>query len=809
MRLDRQNLAGLPALRKALLCATVMVCPLFATPAVASYFLPDNYFQGKPVEADENMVVEADSLEFDDETEIVVARGQVRMFFGDYAVTADLVTYDKRADTIDLDGNVRIRQPNGEIYLADHAQFTDDFQKAFIRSLSIDAGSSTFFKADSANIDSTDKTTYQKVTYAPCGICLEDPKVPRGWRIKAAKIVHDHIEQTIYFNHATLEVLGVPIMWVPFLVLPDPERNNSGNLFQTRYSYSEALGIGLETTVSVIANKNYNLTISPKLLSEQGLLFSTQWEQLLDNGTYKVRISAIKQMHPEKYVGKLGDRDFRSFIQTEGSFGIAEDWTLDWDYMRFSDAAFVKDYSLTGKGGRTTNHLTVNHFNRETNFKASVYEDVLLGEVASITQDKQLIAMPAIDYEQYFDLDNDAGRVTIKGNIIAASRRADDATTPGAIEKVHGFAGDKEHARVEVSWKKQWIAPGGVLVTPYLGLRADWAQYDQNSAHPSAPAIPSLMTTTPIAALDVRWPLGAQTENVYHLLEPIFQIVGRSSDTSLVGITNDLSQGLVFDNTNLFSYDRFAGFDRQETGVRANIGARYSMLLDDGAWYEASLGQSFLLSGHNAFTEADPSLVGIGSGLENKYSDIVAGLTAKPFDGLTLRGQINLKNDDLSIRRGAVGANWSKDKYSASFKYALVKAEPGLGTSDDMQAFSAGLGFPVFDVATATLNYSISQAIPSKGVITDQQKIRGTLDFPIAEYVTGSIASEYDIDDQSFVRSSLSVNYDDGYVGMGARYTLTGSTDPTPNDHLVELYVNLKQLFDIRSEFTGADLISK
>ncbi|MDT9071217.1 LPS assembly protein LptD, partial [Escherichia coli] len=57
-----------------------------------------------------------------------------------------------------------------------------------------------------------------------------------------------------------------------------------------------------------------------------------------------------------------------------------------------------------------------------------------------------------------------------------------------------------------------------------------------------------------------------------HLVEPIAQIVYRGSDVTRVGITNDDSQSFVFDTSNLFDYNRFSGIDRQETGLRANMG---------------------------------------------------------------------------------------------------------------------------------------------------------------------------------------------------------------------------------------------
>src|SRR5690606_32119736 len=109
-----------------------------------------------------------------------------------------------------------------------------------------------------------------------------------------------------------------------------------------------------------------------------------------------------------------------------------------------------------------------------------------------------------------------------------------------------------------------------------------------------------LFNATPIAAMDVRWPLMATNGADSHLLEPIAQLVWRGSDTTRVGITNDNAHSFVLDDTNIFSYNRFTGSDRQETGLRANIGARYLASFSRGQWLELIAGQSFHLAGVNA-----------------------------------------------------------------------------------------------------------------------------------------------------------------------------------------------------------------
>ena len=60
----------------------------------------------------------------------------------------------------------------------------------------------------------------------------------------------------------------------------------------------------------------------------------------------------------------------------------------------------------------------------------------------------------------------------------------------------------------------------------------------------------------------------------------------------------------MFDDTLLFDIDKFSGYDRFETGTRANFGMQYTFQANNGLYARAVFGQSYHLAGENAF--ADP-----------------------------------------------------------------------------------------------------------------------------------------------------------------------------------------------------------
>ena len=63
------------------------------------------------------------------------------------------------------------------------------------------------------------------------------------------------------------------------------------------------------------------------------------------------------------------------------------------------------------------------------------------------------------------------------------------------------------------------------------------------------------------------------------------------------------ARSLIFDDTLLFDIDKFSGYDRLETGTRANVGMQYTLQSSSGLYARAVFGQSFHLAGENAYVD--------------------------------------------------------------------------------------------------------------------------------------------------------------------------------------------------------------
>jgi LPS-assembly protein len=282
-----------------------------------------------------------------------------------------------------------------------------------------------------------------------------------------------------------------------------------------------------------------------------------------------------------------------------------------------------------------------------------------------------------------------------------------------------------------------------MVATPYLGIRGDVTNYDDGATSTvGEPSDELLFNATPVAAMDVRWPLLASNGADSHLLEPIAQLVWRGSDTTRVGITNDNAHSFVLDDTNLFSYNRFTGTDRQETGLRANIGGRYLANFADGSWLELMAGQSFHLAGVNAMGVVDETNTGVSTGLGDDASYLVLGARGSPFAGLTLGAKAQVDVGGPTIARAGLGADYAAGNgYTVGGDYIYLPADAAKGVADDQHEVTVRAGAPLpFD------------------------------------YWRVAASTSWDLSTNQWLESTGQIYYDDGYFLAGGFVTATGPT---------------------------------
>ena len=180
--------------------------------------------------------------------------------------------------------------------------------------------------------------------------------------------------------------------------------------------------------------------------------------------------------------------------------------------------------------------------------------------------------------------------------------------------------------------------------------------------------------------LEYRYPFVSTSSWGTQTITPIAQFIARPSEVIPRIQPNEDAQSLVFDETNLFAWNKFSGYDRIEGGTRLNYGLQYTANFANGGHANFVGGQSIQVAGQNSYTLYDPANTGLESGLDKTFSNFVVGETLQPTSTpISLISKQQFDSSTLQLERFDAIAKANFAGVSGSVDYALYAAQPALG----------------------------------------------------------------------------------------------------------------------------------
>jgi LPS-assembly protein len=754
---------------------------------------------------DAPMLVQADEIKYDYTNNTVAAVGNVQIYFNGSTVEADEVIYDQKTKRLQARGNARITEADGKITYGQFIDLTQDYRDGFVDSLRLETASDTRFAASRADRVGGKYTVMQNGVYTACEPCKDDPKKPPLWQVQAARIVHDNDDKMIYFEDAKVEFFGVPLLYFPFMSSPDPSVTRKTGVLYPTFTYGTGYGVAAEIPYFWAVSPSSDLTVSTMLSSGQGPLLQGVWRQRLEDGSYSIKAAGVYQTDPGAFADEGGPstNDFRGAIQTAGQFAVSDKWVWGWNGLLMTDRYFLADYQRgeflagfdpfhSGIASEGVSQVYLSGSGERSYFDIrSIY---YYGFSGYDNQAQIPVIAPVVDYSNVLPQSVLGGEFSYKFNLTSLTRQQAefDAITQAAYDSslcasqnaalinrssclLRGIPGIYTRSSGEADWRRTFVTDSGMMITPFAGVRGDIAQLDiQNQPGVSNyinPGDSELARAMPDVGVEYRYPFinvqpwGTQT------IEPIAQLILRPNETQIGKFPNEDAQSVVFSDSNLFSIDKFSGYDRIEGGGRVNAGFQYTAQVNNAGYFNALFGQSYQIYGLNSYSVADLTNTGLESGLDKTFSDYVGRIMYQP-------------NSIFS--------------FTARGRFSSGGFDPGIG--QDVAPFTPErLEFETranFDRWTFQLMYGDYAPQPEIGFLFRREEILTGAAVKLTQnwVVLGSL--RYDLAVNQFDQTRVGVGYTDDCLLVALNfitgYIYTGTT-PTPNN-TVMFQISLRTL---------------
>ncbi len=636
--------------------AIVAVCAALVGPPAAAQVTQSLKGGTGPV------LFKADELRYDRDLGIMVATGHVEFSRADNILMADTVTYNQREDTATASGHVTLLAASGEVFFADYMALSGDLKDALIRNLRVRLTDDSRFAANGAKRVAGVRNEMAKAVYTPCAACAADPDAPPLWQLRADRVVHDELTHEIKYYDATMEVFGLPVLYLPYFEHPDPTVDRESGFLAPAFGSNSQLGKIVRVPYFLDLAPNADATIEPIETTGAGPVLVLQYRQRFAHGELQLDGSGTD--------GKAynGSEELRGHIKGNALFDLGPNWRTGADVYRTTDDDYLPLYGFDSQSLLTSRAYVEGFHGRDyTSFEGYSFQGLRSDNIGGQTPQ----VAPLASYSFIGGPGRLGGRWEANAEALQVTRA--DGT-------------DTRHISVKPGWRLPMVADDGEVYTVFATLQADFYQYNNLVAPVSPTGTGQNGTATrlfPQVGADWRYPLIRPGKTVSEVLEPIVGFVAGPNGGNGTDIPNEDSQDFELQDTNIFAANRFAGYDRVDSGQRVYYGFRASVLGAHGGSGSALLGQSYSLHRNNAF--------GAGSGLNEHLSDIVGRLQITPSDLLDFNYRFRLDNTNFAIRRQEVTATVGPQAVKLSVGYLQIDKQEYLPEFDSREEVQAGI----------------------------------------------------------------------------------------------------------------------
>lgn len=626
-------------------------------------------------EARDKLYLSADALTHDNKNKIFRARGQVEMAYGGYVLTADEANFDAKDDIVEVQGNIRLLTPEGMVFYGERALLDEKLQDGFIKDMRMILQEGRFAAQEGERLFGTEHRLSYAV-YSSCRPCEDGGVLP--WQIKARTIIHDAESRDIIYHHALLELYGIPVLYVPYYITPDPTVKRRSGLLRPLLDYNSLLGSITAAPLYIAYNPYGDMTLTPGYASREGAFVFGNIRHNFEEGQFVLDASFA---HDD--AGDYSKENYLWHVDSEARFEV-DDFYWGWDGGYRSDRTYLKRYDFLtthpyeqiirssffmGYGGRYVN----------VNLENIYFQDL---------RPHRLMKSPSI-----------LPRLRVR------MRAPSNDDTQRLFMNVDGInlrqAGGRTMQRFifDAAWETMGIW-AGQHINAQFGMRSDVYRYHDfiPNNRQNSQLDYGKVRFVPRFLLDWRAPFYTDGVLGRFILEPRMMVSVTTNKSYRDSILNLDGEAFFFDKTLLFAPDRLTGFDRIETGARIDYGVQSYILDSVGYGLLVQVGQSYR-------THKDEHLP---PSLRKNFSQWVGGVRWQWDKDLAIRYQFALGGDaNSSNSLHAISMRGKIGSYQLQGRYGTFKDEQGRA-----HEIGGGLQIPLSDswLVEGTGRYNLARS---------------------------------------------------------------------------------------------------
>ena len=602
----------------------------------------------KPIgfEADNVVVSQADGSLF--------ATGNVELKQANNTLRADEVTYYRNQNKAIARGDVVHINGDGTITNAAIMELDTEFSHIVAETIISNFATGEWISANHADRIAGDRGIFDASRFTPCKCDFLNGEQPL-WDIKASQSVRNEKTQTITHYNMRMNVLNVPVGYLPFLTHPDWTVRRRSGFLTPSFIISSDLGFTPSIPYYQIIDETSDVEFTTYKYQYRGLGVKSRYRKLWDRAELNATVYTANVATYKK------NRELVGAVDTTYASRIGNGWDIRANLRRASQDTFMRRYD----------------FNDDTSLKSTIS--------ATRTIDNRYYRVEASDRQSLLASDKTLNEPTVLPSIFYEKTEKGWRGNQKFRTELSAVQLDNDQGYDMARWS------GSFEVAEDFDLPLGIANYEANvsgnyySIHTkpdsAATSLGDISFVTPALSVGWRLPIAVVGANRTAIFEPQARLafIGGKDRTS--AIPNRDASDYRIDEANLFLLNRYQGKDYILPGTRADIGV--SATTNDNFFGDVSgfFGVSRRLSGKTS--------AGLNTDQGDKYSDYVASLTINPANSLNLRWSGRLSSKDLTLNESKTSLSSALGTGSLSVTHNQLAKAYFASSDDDREELSA------------------------------------------------------------------------------------------------------------------------
>jgi LPS-assembly protein len=604
--------------------------------------------------ADKPIGFEADNVVVNQADGSLFATGNVELEQANNTLRADEVTYYRNQNKAIARGNVVHIDGDGTVTNATIMELDTEFSHILAETIISNFATGEWISADYADRISGDRAIFDASRFTPCKCDFLNGEQPL-WDIKASQSVRNEKAQTITHYNMRMNVLNVPVGYLPFLTHPDWTVRRRSGFLTPSFIISSDLGFTTSIPYYQIIDETSDAEFTTYKYQYRGLGVKSRYRKLWDKAELKATLYAANVETFKK------NRELVGAVDVTYASRIGNGWNIKANLRRASQDTFMRRYD----------------FNDDTSLKSTVS--------ATRTVDNRYYRIEASDRQSLLASDKTLNEPTVLPSIFYEKTEKGWRRNQKFRTELSAVQLDNDQGHDMARWS------GIFEVAEDFELPLGIANYEANvtgnyySIHTkpdsAATTLGDISFVTPALSVGWRLPIAMVGANRTAIFEPQARLafIGGKDQTSV--IPNRDASDYRIDEANLFVLNRYQGKDYILPGARADIGV--SATTNDNFFGDVSgfLGVSRRLSGKTS--------AGLNTDQGDKYSDYVASLTVNPANSLNIRWSGRLSSKDLRLNESKTSLSSALGTGNLSLTHNQLAKAYFASSDDDREELSA------------------------------------------------------------------------------------------------------------------------